>query len=223
MFDYDKKTGEIWIYDEITASGIGGVSSGDVVGAIKAIGNKALTVRINSPGGDVFEGLGIYNALQEHGQTVTTQNDALAASIASVIMLAGTERKAAPNSFAMIHRPFSISWGTATDLRKTADLLDNAEETLVNIYTEKLGLKGSAVSAMLDDETWFNADDQIENLIATTTSRQQAIDAAAVPENRFKKTPAALVRNIKAGERTAFFPNRTKAEHRLKILQANRR
>ena len=76
---------------------------------------------------------------------------------------------------------------------------------------------------MLDEETWFNADDQIENLIATTTSRQQAIDPAAVPENRFKKTPAALVRNMKAGERMAFFPNRTRAEHKLKMLRANRR
>jgi hypothetical protein len=101
--------------------------------------------------------------------------------------------------------------------------LDNAEETLVNIYTEKLGLKSATVSAMLDEETWFNADQQIENVIATTTSRQQAIDAAAVPENRFKKTPAALVRNMKPGERTEFFPNRTKAEHKLKILRANRR
>ena len=71
-------------------------------------------------------------------------------------------------------------------------------------------------------ETWFNADQQIENVIATTTSRQQAIDAAAVPENRFKKTPAALVRNMEAGERTTFFPNRTKAEHRLRMLKANK-
>lgn len=223
MFDYDKQDGTIWIYDEIAEDGYGGVSSGDVVKAIKAIGDEPLTVRINSPGGSVFEGLAIYNALIDHRAPVTTSNDSLAASIASVVFLAGNTRKAAPNSFLMIHEPFSGAMGTAAGLRKQADLLDQAGETLLNIYEDRTNYSRATVQNLMSLETWFNADEQIANSLATDTTRQVAIEPAPVAKARFKNAPAALIKDLEPGSRTQHFLKLAALENRLKVLQSRNR
>ena len=223
MFDYDIGGGTIWIYDEITADGYGGVSSGDVVNALRKIGDNPVSVKINSPGGSVFEGIAIYNALRDHKAPVTTSNDALAASIASIIFLAGDERLSAPNSFYMMHEPYSPALGTAAELRSQADLLDTAGDTLTNIYVEQTNYNVESVRSMMALETWFTADEQIESGIASGTTRQVSIEAAPVAKTRFRNTPSALVKDLAAGSRTPHLLKLAELQNRLKLLKSKNR
>mgnify|MGYP001582012276 CR=1 FL=1 len=112
---------EIFIYDFIDDWG---VKAADLVPQIAALKVDLITVRINSPGGNVFDGVAIYNALRQHSARVVVQIDAMAASIATLIALGGDELRMASNALFMIHDPSAITMGTATDHRKTADLLD---------------------------------------------------------------------------------------------------
>ena len=112
MFDFDLETNELHIYDEILPDGYGGVDSGSVHKALKQM-NGPITVRINSPGGHLEEGVAIYNMLQRYDGEVTTINDSLAASIASYIFMAGTDRLVAKNSLTMIHSPWTLAAGNA--------------------------------------------------------------------------------------------------------------
>ena len=223
MFDYDIGGGTIWIYDEITADGYGGVSSGDVVNALRKIGDNPVSVKINSPGGSVFEGIAIYNALRDHSAPVTTSNDALAASIASIIFLAGEERVSAPNSFYMMHEPYSPALGTADELRSQADLLDTAGDTLTNIYVERTNHNVETVKSMMAMETWFTADEQIESGIASGTTRQVSIEAAPVAKTRFRNTPSALVKDLAAGSRTPHLLKLAELQNRLKLFKSRNR
>jgi len=223
VFDYDIGGGTIWIYDEITADGYGGVSSGDVVNALRKIGDNPVSVKINSPGGSVFEGIAIYNALRDHSAPVTTSNDALAASIASIIFLAGEERVSAPNSFYMMHEPYSPALGTADELRSQADLLDTAGDTLTNIYVERTNHNVETVKSMMAMETWFTADEQIESGIASGTTRQVSIEAAPVAKTRFRNTPSALVKDLAAGSRTPHLLKLAELQNRLKLFKSRNR
>ena len=221
MFDYNGNT--IWIYDEITADGFGGISGGDVVKALESIGNNPVNVKINSPGGDVFQGLAIYEALKSHPAKVTTSNDALAASIASIIYLAGDEKLASPNSFLMIHDPYSGALGTADDLRKQAELLDMAAEQLTGIYVDETQFDAKSVKSLMSIETWFNFDEAIENSLADGSTRQAAVEAAPVAKKRFRNTPAALVRDLKAGSRTPHLTRLAELQNKLNILRFKNR
>ena len=223
MFDYDIGGGKIWIYDEIASDGYGGVSSGDVVNALRKIGDNPVNVKINSPGGSVFEGLAIYEALQNHSAPVTTSNDALAASISSVIFLAGDNRVASPNSFLMIHSPWSPAMGTAEELRAQADLLDQADQNLTGIYVERTSYNEKSVKAMMQAETWMDFDTQVESGIATGTTRQVGIDPAPVAKTRFRNTPSALVKDLAAGSRTPHLLKLAELQNRLKVLRSKGR
>ena len=222
MFDYNRD-GNLYLYDEITAPSLGGISASDVVNALDDLGDIPINVRINSPGGDVFQGIGIYEALKNHPAKVTTTNDALAASISSVIYMAGEERLSAPNSFLMIHDPWSGAMGTSDELRKQADLLDMAAETLTNIYVENTKYDVKSVRRLMQEETWFNFDEQIANSLANGTTRQMQVEAAPVAKTRFKKTPAALVQELKAGSRTKHLTILSVLENRLKMLKSKNR
>jgi len=223
VFDYDIGGGTIWIYDEITADGYGGVASGDIVNALRKIGDNPVNVKINSPGGNVFEGIAIYNALRDHSAPVTTSNDALAASIASIIFLAGEERVSAPNSFYMMHEPYSPALGTAAELRSQADLLDTAGDTLTNIYVERTNYNVESVKKMMSSETWFTADEQIESGIASGTTRNVSIEAAPVAKTRFKNTPSNLVKDLAAGSRTPHLLKLAELQNRLKLFKSKNR
>lgn len=125
----------------------------------------ALTVRVNSGGGSVFEGLAIYNAIRRRGQ-VTIKVDGLAASIASLIVMAGSRVEMASNALLMIHNPWSGASGDSGDLRKQADLLDKAKGAMIEAYSAKSGKTAEEISAIMDAETWFTAEEaQQHNLI----------------------------------------------------------
>ena len=146
---------EMLIYDEISFWGITAKQVADELGQIEA---DTIHLRINSPGGDVFDGVAIHNALRAHPAQIITHIDGLAASIASVIALAGDEIRMAPNAFFMIHNPWGITIGDANIHRKMADRLDKvAEGAIASTYVAKTGEALETVETWMDEETWFNA------------------------------------------------------------------
>ena len=153
-------TAEISIYDEI---GGWGISAQQFAKDFKALGNnlKQINLHIHSPGGDVFDGIAIYNLLKNHPANVTVYIDGLAASMASVIAMAGNE-VIMPENAMMIHKPWGIQGGDAEDMRKYADLLDKVENTLIPAYANKTGKSPEELAEMLSAETWLNGKECVE-------------------------------------------------------------
>ena len=154
-------TAEISIYDEI---GFWGVSAASFAQDLKDCGNnlKQINLHIHSPGGDVFDGIAIYNLLKNHPANVTVYIDGLAASMASVIAMAGNEIIMPENAMMMIHKPWGIQGGNAEDMRKYADLLDRVENTLIPAYASKTGKTPEELAEMLSAETWLNGKECVE-------------------------------------------------------------
>ena len=195
---------EISIYDEI---GFGGVTAKDFMAEVKQFKGQHIHLRINSVGGSVIEGAAIYNALRRHKGGLTVHVDGLAASMASVIAMAGEEVYIADNAMLMIHNPWSMTMGDADDLRKEADVLDKLKNTLVNAYARKTGMEAEDIAAMMDEETWLNATqsvamgfaDEIEDGIEAAASLSPAIARArfdTFSHSMSRKT----AKNIKAEE-----------------------
>lgn len=151
--------GDGWDEDPITTKGVSR--------ALKGFGANSVTVRINSPGGAADEGIAIYNLLKNHGGEVTTINDSLAASAASVIFLGGSKRLMGDGSRVMIHRAMSIAFGNQEEIRKTLQALESYDASLLDIYSQYLTEGKAAIEAMLSAETWFGVDEAIESGLAT--------------------------------------------------------
>lgn len=146
-------TAEILIYDEI---GYWGVRAKDFASALKELnGIQQITLRINSPGGSVFDGAAIYNLLKSHSATIRVKIDGLAASMASVIAMAGDIIEMPENALMMIHNPWTYASGDADELRKSADVLDKIKKSILAAYAKKTGLSDDEISAMMDAETWL--------------------------------------------------------------------
>ncbi len=145
---------DIYIYDEI---GFWGVTAKQFISDLNALGDIThINLHINSPGGDVFEGIAIFNALKTHGASITVYVDGVAASMASVIAMVGNPVIMPENTFMMIHKPFGFTGGDAEDMRTYADLLDKVEAVLLPAYAQKTGKTTDEIAAMLADETWMS-------------------------------------------------------------------
>jgi len=179
---------EVSIYDVI---GLWGVSAKDFADALKAYSGRDLTVRINSPGGAITEGTAMYNALQRHDGEVTTCIDGLAASMATYVALAGSKVCMAQNAYFMIHNPAGGADGEASDLRKTADILDKMKGTLISAYAAKTGLDDDEISEMMDDETWLTAEEAKEKGFIDEITEPIEATAKFEPKSltAFKKIP----------------------------------
>lgn len=145
---------EITIYDEI---GMWGITAKDFLKELKSVGDRKIVLRINSPGGEVFDGLAIYNRLREHKSGVEVRIDGIAASMASVIAMCGAPVKMAENALMMIHNPAGICMGDADDMRDLADMLDKVKGTLTGAYEKKSGKSSADIIKMMDEETWLDA------------------------------------------------------------------
>jgi ATP-dependent Clp endopeptidase proteolytic subunit ClpP len=155
---------EIWIYEEIgedwfTGEGITAKSFQKDLAKITA---SQIDLHINSPGGVVFDGLTIYNLLKQHPAKITTYIDGLAASISSVIALAGDKVVMSENAHFMIHNPYGVAQGTAADMRKTADILDRLTDSAILAYTGKSGINEDKMRELLDVETWYSAAEALD-------------------------------------------------------------
>ncbi|TFE30828.1 head maturation protease, ClpP-related [Cohnella luojiensis] len=157
---------ELLIYGEISSMAFWGdeVTPKDVNDMLNAIGDNIseLTVRINSPGGDVFAGVAIHSMLKRHPANVTVYVDGLAASIASIIALAGNKIVMPKGSLMMIHRPMgSARMSRSEGLRQRADLLDKIENEMTDLYSTKSGISAEDIKVLLEKETWYTAEEAV--------------------------------------------------------------
>lgn len=184
---------EIIIYDQIGDSwfspGVTAKSFDEELKKLEPTVNE-ITVRINSPGGDVFDGVTIYNRLKQHKAKIIVYIDGLAASIASIIALAGDEVIIGEGALYMIHLPWTFSMGNRMDLENTVNRLMDVEEQLISIYQRKTKLDRAEIRKMLEDETWLDAEQAIEKGFVDKKVEEALPIAASVFENQWiKKTP----------------------------------
>jgi ATP-dependent protease ClpP protease subunit len=162
----------VWVYDVI---GDWGVSAAELVPAIESISAPAITVRVNSPGGDYFAGVAIANALVRHPAAVTVHVDALAASAASVIAMAGDEIVMHPGAQMMIHDALTVTMGNAAEHTKTATLLDSASQDIAGVYAARSGLHDAEhFRAQMRAETWLTAESAVAAGLATRVAEREA-------------------------------------------------
>lgn len=183
---------EIFIYDFI---GEWGVSANDLVRELAGLRTNTITLRINSPGGDVFDGLAIYNAIRRHSATVNVFVDGLAASAASFIAMAGDTITMSRHSQMMIHEANGFVIGNAADMRKLADILDKSSDNIAAIYAGRAGGSLEDWRAAMMAETWYS------DAEAVAAGLADSIDGEAddAPENRLaaraphNQSPASTV------------------------------
>jgi ATP-dependent Clp endopeptidase proteolytic subunit ClpP len=149
----------IHVYDEI---GYFGVTANEFVNEVKALQVDSITLHVNSPGGEVFDGIAIYNALRNHPANVTVIVDALAASIASVIAMAGDTVIMEPTAQLMIHDGHGICVGNAADMHATADLLDKCSDNIASVYATRTGTPVDAWRERMRNETWYSAQEAVD-------------------------------------------------------------
>lgn len=154
---------EVFIYDEI---GFWGTTANDFVKELQGIEAKEIHLRINSPGGAVFDGIAIYNALIRHSAKVTSFVDALAASAASFISQAGDQVIMAKGSTMMIHDGLAICVGNEEDMLKTAQVLNKISTNIASIYSDRAGGSVADWRAVMREEVWFTADEAVEANLA---------------------------------------------------------
>lgn len=153
---------ELWIYDEIGFSWFDeGVTAAGFAKDLAALKGKRLTLRVNSPGGDVFDGLAIKNLIASHPATVTARVDALAASIASVIIQGADEVVVEPHAQLMIHDASGVSFGNADEMREMADLLDMISDNIAQVYADAAGGTSGDWRKVMKGEKWYTADEAV--------------------------------------------------------------
>lgn len=201
--DGGKKTAEILIYDEIDP--FWGVSAGDFANELNALEADEIVVGINSPGGIVFDGIAIMNALKRHPAKVIARIDGLAASAASFIAMAGDEIQTSKYAEMMIHEARGVVMGTADDFKEMRDLLIRHNESIASVYADRAGGDVKDWLKLMKNETWFTADEMVAAGLADSiiepADESSAADEADSLKNRFDLT----VFNF-AGRRTAPAP-----------------
>lgn len=179
----------ISIYDPIGFDWTGeGVTAKRIAAALKKIDGDVV-VNINSPGGDVFEGIAIYSLLREHEGEVTVRVLGSAFSAASVIAMAGDTIQIARPGFLMIHNVWMLAMGNRNDLRKAADVLEPMDRALADLYAARTGLAREDIAKMMDDETWLGGSDAVERGFA-----DELLPADQVEETEDEAQPAAAAR-----------------------------
>ena len=158
----------ITMYDMIGSDGWSdGVTAKRIGAALRSIGSRDVTVSINSPGGDFFEGLAIYNLLREHPHKITVKVVGLAASAASVIAMAGDEIQVAKSGFLMVHNAWSVVIGNRHDLREAATVLDQFDASMADLYSAAAGITKEEAAALMDAETWMGGQAAVDAGFAT--------------------------------------------------------
>lgn len=210
-FSYDVKKSEIYIYDVIGDPDWGMIGAMQVIDALKKMDGKRVTARINTPGGNVDEGIAMFNAMKRHNGGVDTVVDGIAASMGSYLMLAGIKRTATRNAMVMIHNPWSIAMGDANQFRKEADILDKYSERIMPDYSAATGKTAEELQPLLDAETWYVGQEIIDNGFAqslddsdgadVTTKGLKTIAAKSIAEGKapkalFEKRTAAISKSI---------------------------
>lgn len=186
-------TADLYIFGEISSYGQWYEDDPDrsaynIVNELKKVSAKNINVHINSMGGDVGEGLAIYNTLKNSSKNVTTYCDGFACSAASVVFMAGSERVMSRETLLMIHNAWMQSVGNADDLRKDADDLDKINETMSNAYLEGTNISKEDLKTLMDNETWITADEAVQYGFATKIIGDDDAKASAMASIKAKLT-----------------------------------
>lgn len=189
-----KSEAEIILYGDVGDSWFGGVTAKQFADDLKALGKvDTINLRINSAGGDVFDGLTIYRRLVDHPAKIISHIDGVAASIASVIAMAGNEIRISESGFLMIHDAWGIAIGSSADMRTMADLLETTTGSIRDVYVARTGNDDDKVKNWMSEETWFTAAEAVEFGFAETIADNLRIAARIDPEkHKFRKAPSAL-------------------------------
>lgn len=154
---------EITIYGDIGESWWSeSISANDIKNALKDVTTDTITIRLNSPGGDAFDGIAIYNQLKNHDAKVIAYVDGLAASAASIIAMAADELIMNTGSMMMIHEASTFAWGTKADIQKTLNALEGIDKSIADIYMTRFSGEREELNAMVEGETWFTASEAVE-------------------------------------------------------------
>lgn len=188
---------EIYIYEGIGRSWDGeGISATGFQKELDRVKNATeIDFYVNSPGGSVFEGIAIYNQIIRHSAKRKTMHvDGIAASIASIIIMAGTERRIASNAMVMIHDPSGMAGGTSRDLRAMADSLDKVRDVLVGTYVNVTKHSAEKIAKWMEDETWMDAKEAKALGFVTEVTEAKAVEANFRSLQNFAKVPPELKR-----------------------------
>lgn len=186
----DETVAELFVFDEIGKSfwSDNAVTAQKFVDDLKALPDavKTIRVRVNSPGGSVFEAITIANVLRaqsrDQKRTVEMIIEGLAASAATIVTSAGDSIKIADNAMMMIHDPLAIVMGPAPDMRKMADLLDQVRDSIIATYRWTSQLSAKKLGDLMAETTWMNAEDAVKNGFATEVMAPVAVSAKFRPE-----------------------------------------
>lgn len=182
---------ELFIYDEIGADWFGeGITAATVQQQIANAGAfDSIKLRINSPGGDAFEGIAIHSLLRSQGKPIDVYVDGVAASAASVIAMAGDTITMASAAMLMIHDAWTLCMGNDEDMRKMADTLQKLSASIAQVYVDRTGKPLDEVSALMDAETWMSAQEALDGGFCTAITKQDNKKAMAMARN-FKSLAA---------------------------------
>ena len=185
------ETADVYIFDEI---GTYGITAQEFINDIKDLKGSPINLRINSLGGDVFDGMAMYNVIKRREAKTTVYIEGIAASIATIIALGADEVVMAENSLFMIHNAWGGTMGEAKEMRKTADTLDKISGELIDIYRKKTGLSYEVLSEMMDEETWLNAEEALSMGFIDTISDSIKV-AAKYDVSKFKNITQEQIQN----------------------------
>jgi ATP-dependent protease ClpP protease subunit len=186
-----------------------GVTAKRISAALRSIGDQDVTVKINSPGGDMFEGIAIYNLLRAHKAKVTIEVLGWAASAASIIAMAGDEIRMGLGTFMMVHNAWGVVVGNRHDMRDAADLFDGFDSAIADIYEARTGMKRANIEALMDAETFMGPSQAVKNGFADIVD-----DGIEQPEGDAKNMDRGLMarRQTEAALARAGFSRQTRSE-----------
>lgn len=194
----------------------GGITAKKVASQLRAIGDRPVEVQINSPGGDMFEGIAIYNVLREHPQDITVKVMGMAASAASLIAMAGDRIEIGVSSFIMIHNCWVLAVGNRHDMTAVAEWLEPFDQAMTDLYALRTGTDAKVIAKWMDDEAWMSGTTAIDRgfadalLPADQMKRDADTKAADRQVNELRAMELTLVR---AGQ------SRTKARARINAIK----
>lgn len=188
------KSADIYLYGDVGDGWFGGVSAAQFAQDLKALGNvTTIDLRINSNGGDVFDGLAIHRQLIDHKAKIVAHIDGIAASIASVIAMAADEVYMSESGFFMIHNASGQVFGTAEEARQLADLLDSVSGQIADVYASRTSQTKAQVQKWMNAETWFNSTDALAKGFVTQIAENLKVAACLNPKKyKFKNHPSNI-------------------------------
>lgn len=188
------KRGELIMYDLIGDYWDQGITAKAVAHELRALGKvDDIDVRLNSPGGIVWEGIAIYSQLVQASAKIHMHIDGLAASAGSLVAMAGDDIEIAEAGFMMIHRPFAVVGGTADDLREAAERLDAMNQSIAKTYSDRSKMPIEDVLAAMTAETWYCADEAVEAGFADSVAENLKAAACILDPKMYNNVPDALI------------------------------